>query len=63
MKSLEDLADLAGDELAELAPDARLSADEAGAIIMDARVRLGWIEAPAEDDAADDGQNEAREEA
>jgi N utilization substance protein A len=62
VKSLEDLADLAGDELAELASDARLSVDEAGAIIMDARVRLGWIEAPAED-AADENQNEAREEA
>jgi N utilization substance protein A len=49
VKSLEDLADLAGDELVELVPEAGLSVEEAGSIIMDARVRLGWIEAPAED--------------
>jgi N utilization substance protein A len=48
VKSLEDLADLAADELVELVPDAGLSSDDAGAIIMDARVRLGWIEAPVE---------------
>ncbi|MEK0084937.1 transcription termination factor NusA [Benzoatithermus flavus] len=47
IKSLEDLADLAGDELVELVPAAGLTAEEAGDIIMDARVRLGWIEAPS----------------
>ena len=51
VKSLEDLADLAGDELVELVPGAGLGADEAGAVIMDARVRLGWIEAPVEEEA------------
>jgi N utilization substance protein A len=53
VKSLEDLADLAGDELVELVPEAGLSVEEAGSIIMDARVRLGWIEAPAEDTEPD----------
>jgi N utilization substance protein A len=48
VKSLEDLADLAGDELVELVPSAGLAPEEAGDVIMDARVRLGWIEAPAE---------------
>lgn len=58
IKSLEDLADLAGDELAELVPNARLSPDEAGAVIMDARVRLGWIEAPAEGEANEQVERE-----
>ena len=48
MKTLEDLADLAGDELVELVPGAGLDEEQAGTIIMDARVRLGWIEAAAE---------------
>jgi N utilization substance protein A len=62
VKSLEDLADLAGDELVELVPDAGLGNDEAGAIIMDARVRLGWIEAPAAEDEPDEGvETEAAE--
>ena len=46
IKTLEDLADLAADEMVELVPDAGIGVDDAGAIIMDARVRLGWIEAP-----------------
>ena len=46
VKTLEDLADLAADEMVELVPEAGLGDDDAGAIIMDARVRLGWIEAP-----------------
>jgi len=53
VKSLEDLADLAADEMIELVPGAGLDAERAGAIIMDARVRLGWIEAAAEDEAAE----------
>ena len=44
IKSLEDLADLAGDEMVELVPEAGLTVEEAGDVIMDARVRLGWIE-------------------
>jgi len=59
VKSLEDLADLAGDELAELVPEAGLSAEDAGAIVMDARVRLGWIEPPVE--AAPDEMLETEE--
>ena len=50
VKSLEDMADLAADEMVELVPDAGIDAERAGSIIMDARVRLGWIEAAAEDE-------------
>jgi transcription termination/antitermination protein NusA len=48
VKSLEDLADLAADELVEMAgqtgQEAGLDEALAGDIIMDARRRLGWIE-------------------
>ena len=54
IKSLEDLADLAADELVELAPEAGLDTDDAGAIIVDARVRLGWIEAPEPEPAEEE---------
>jgi N utilization substance protein A len=58
VKTLADLADLAGDELVELLPAAGLDLAQAGDIILDARVRLGWIEPvaeePAETDEADD---------
>ncbi|WP_349261756.1 transcription termination factor NusA [Geminicoccus sp.] len=47
IKTLEDLADLSGDELVELLPDAGLTGETAGEIIMAARVALGWIEPPA----------------
>jgi N utilization substance protein A len=46
VKSLEDLADLAGDELAEMLPGSGLGPEAAGEVVMDARVRLGWIEPP-----------------
>ena len=46
VKTLEDLADLAGDELVEILPGAGLTEAAAGEIIMAARVALGWIEAP-----------------
>jgi N utilization substance protein A len=46
VKTLEDLADLAGDELVEYLPEAGLTPEAAGDIIMAARVALGWIEAP-----------------
>jgi transcription termination/antitermination protein NusA len=59
VKTLEDLADLAGDELVEMAPaDSGLDAALAGDIILDARRRLGWIadeEAPPEGAAEGDG--------
>ncbi len=47
VKTLDDLGDLAGDELIEMLPEAGLSADEANTIIMAARAH--WFEdAPAE---------------
>jgi N utilization substance protein A len=59
VKSLEDLADLAGDELVELVPEAGLTDETAGDLIMDARVRLGWIEAaPAEGETEDEKVSE-----
>lgn len=48
VKTLEDLADLAGDEFTEMLPDVEVSDEEAGEIIMTARVQLGWIEPPEE---------------
>src|SRR3954469_1553852 len=44
VKTLEDLADLAGDELVEMAGDEALDDALAGDIILDAGRRLGWIE-------------------
>ena len=61
VKTLEDLADLAGDELIELVPEAGLSGEAAGDVIMDARVRLGWIEAP--EALADEAETHETEEA
>jgi N utilization substance protein A len=49
VKTLEDFADLAGDELTELVPQARLGQDP-GALIVDARIRLGWIEAATDEE-------------
>jgi N utilization substance protein A len=53
VKTLDDLADLAADELVELLPDGGLTEDEAGALIMAARAH--WFPtdgaAAAEDDA------------
>jgi N utilization substance protein A len=51
VKSLDDLADLATDELVEMLPDAGLSATEAGEIIMAARAH--WFEDEA---SAGDGE-------
>ncbi len=42
--TLENFADLAGDELVELLPEAGLSEADAGELVMQARVALGWIE-------------------
>ena len=60
VKTLEDLADLSGDEFIELLPDVEVSSEEAGGIILAARVVLGWIEPEPEEDgleaeAAGDG--------
>jgi N utilization substance protein A len=46
VKTLEDLADLAGDELVEIL-GTRLDATTAGDVILAARVVLGWIEPAA----------------
>ncbi len=57
--SLDDLADLAADELVEMLPDAGLTEAEAGEVIMAARAH--WFDQPSEaegtgdDDAGDDG--------
>ncbi len=53
--SLEDFAGLAADELLEMLPDAGLDETTAGEMIMEARVRLGWIEPePAESEEAEE---------
>ena len=55
VKSLEDFAGLAADELTHpgdgLLKSFEMTEDEANAAIMAARVKAGWIEAPAEDAA------------
>lgn len=59
IKTLDDLADLAGDELVELLGEERLSEDEANEIIMAARAH--WFEddesASFEDKASKDGES------
>ncbi|MEZ5931432.1 MAG: transcription termination factor NusA [Alphaproteobacteria bacterium] len=47
VKSLDDLADLAGDELVELLPDSGLSEEDAGELIMAARAHWFDDEPPA----------------
>ena len=54
--SLDDLADLAGDELVELLPEAGLTEESAGALIMSARAH--WFEGEEEPASAADGDNE-----
>ena len=43
VKSLEDLADLAGDELLEILGAEALDEETANAIVMEARRRAGWL--------------------
>ena len=43
VKSLEDLADLAGDELVEILGAETVDAETANAIVMEARRRAGWL--------------------
>ena len=50
VKTLDDLADLAGDELMEIAPQGSLTSERADAIIMAARAH--WFEGEEEADAA-----------
>ena len=55
VKTLDDVADLASDELRELIPDAGLSEDEANDLIMAARAH--WFE----DEEAPEGDGEDEE--
>lgn len=53
IKTLDDLAGLAGDELVEYLGEGELTEKDANAIIMQAREQLGWFteeEAPAEEE-------------
>ena len=43
VKSLEDLADLAGDELVEILGAEAVDEETANAIVMEARRRAGWL--------------------
>ncbi|MGF1474802.1 MAG: transcription termination factor NusA [Geminicoccaceae bacterium] len=52
VKTLDDLADLAGDELIELLPEAGLTADRAGEIIMEARAHW-FADEPTLEEVAD----------
>ncbi len=54
IKSLDDLADLSGDELIELLPDLGLKLDDAGTIIMAARAH--WFDDDTPEDVAADGE-------
>jgi len=56
VKSLDDLADLAGDELVELLPDAGLTEESAGELIMAARAV--WFEEEEEEAPSDATQTE-----
>jgi N utilization substance protein A len=58
VKSLDDLADLASDELIELLPDAGLTEEAAGELIMAARVSAHWF-----GDDAPEGEAESEEQA
>ncbi|MGC2854910.1 transcription termination factor NusA [Novispirillum sp. DQ9] len=69
VKELEDLADLAGDELRDIVGADVLTHDEANRLIIDARVKAGWFSAeeaaamlaaltPAAEEAGEDGADE-----
>jgi N utilization substance protein A len=60
VKSLDDFAGLASDELVELLPEAGLTEQAAGDLIMEARAH--WYGDEAADDDAGDGQAEAGDE-
>ena len=61
VKSLDDLADLAGDELVEYLGEGELTEQEANNVVMAAREELGWF---AEEEAENaEGEAETSEEA
>jgi N utilization substance protein A len=66
VKTLDDLADLAGDELVEIVGEAAMDADTANAIIMSARAHWFEGEEPASQDgeepASQDGEEPASQE-
>jgi N utilization substance protein A len=63
VKTLEDLADLAGDELIEILGAEALDEETANAVIMAARQSAGWFgdEPPAEDGGEDAGGESGEE--
>ena len=60
VKTLEDLAGLASDELQELLPELELTEQEAARIILAAREKLGWIQ-PSAAEAAAAGEEQGEE--
>ncbi|WP_404423721.1 transcription termination factor NusA [Thalassospira australica] len=61
VKTLEDFADLASDELIEYIGDAdNMTMDQANDLIMDARRQLGWFEG-LEEEASEDSAGEGEE--
>jgi N utilization substance protein A len=56
VKTLDDLADLAGDELVEMLPAGSLTEDEANKVIMAARAH--WFEGDEASEPSDDGSAE-----
>jgi N utilization substance protein A len=63
VKTLEDLADLAGDELVEILGTEAVDEENANAIIMAARQAAGWFgDKPAAEEAAGDATAEAEAE-
>lgn len=56
IKTRDDLADLAGDELAEMLGEGQMTEKEANAVIMDARAHWFAEEDAAAEDAANDGE-------
>jgi N utilization substance protein A len=57
VKTLEDLADLAGDELVEILGAEAVDEENANAIIMAARQAAGWFgDEPAAGDSAEEAE-------
>jgi N utilization substance protein A len=63
VKTLEDLADLAGDELVEILGTEALDEETANAIIMGARRAAGWFGDEPEEEYAEAGEGEEPEQA
>ncbi len=58
VKTVEDLADLASDELREMLPDLELSEEQANEIIMAARRAAGWFGDEEEEAAAEEQEEQ-----